>query len=436
MKLSLPPEERVALCRPRRPRRACCGSGGACRRFYSERTACRWRRLPRRWLARRPACRTGSPGGARTGWQVSSKGDIRARRVAWSLPSRRRWMRCSPRAIPTPRRMRRLDGRFPFPLLRTQLGKQGWQASERTIRRTLRRLGWRWKRPKFVLGRPDPASAEKKSGAEHAAAMVAAGGEVWFGDETTVREFPPLRAAWARCGQQQIVVLSGRNSRRVAHGALNVATGDLVTLVRERSRQDDCVAFLEALAQVHPAVPKLFVWDNAPPHQPKRTSPSGFRLPSSRRTSTSSSCSCPFGRPNCGRAKTCGGSPRPWSPPPVPTQRSKRRPNASWGGSPRSFRSTASSKPASVAQSFNGYLLSILLVARACSQTVSVKNHIADNASGASRPSLGSMRERDAAVWRGRYVTINGPVPRAHSSECLTTDTRSSDYSSLYQCVG
>jgi transposase len=49
------------------------------------------------------------------------------------------------------------------PLLRTERGKQGWEAGERTIRRTLHRLGWRWNRPKFVLGRPDPASAEKKS---------------------------------------------------------------------------------------------------------------------------------------------------------------------------------------------------------------------------------------------------------------------------------
>lgn len=49
------------------------------------------------------------------------------------------------------------------PLLRTELGKQGWEVGERTIRRTLHRLGWRWKRPKFVLGRPDPAYAEKKS---------------------------------------------------------------------------------------------------------------------------------------------------------------------------------------------------------------------------------------------------------------------------------
>jgi transposase len=105
---------------------------------------------------------------------------------------------------------------------------------------------------------------------EQAAATVAAGGEVWFGDETTRRAFPPLRAGWARRGVQRVVVVSGRNRRRVVHGALNAATGDLVTRVRERCRQDDCAAFVEALGQVRPAVPKLLVWDNAPPHHPKR----------------------------------------------------------------------------------------------------------------------------------------------------------------------
>ena len=99
---------------------------------------------------------------------------------------------------------------------------------------------------------------------------MAAGGEVWFGDETTLREFPPLRAGWARRGEQQVVVVSGRNSRRVVHGALNAATGELVALVRERSRQADCAAFVEALGQVRPDLPKLLVWDNAPPHHPKR----------------------------------------------------------------------------------------------------------------------------------------------------------------------
>jgi transposase len=100
--------------------------------------------------------------------------------------------------------------------------------------------------------------------------VVAAGGELWLGDETTLREFPPLRAAWGRRGEQQLVVVSGRNARRVVHGALNAATGDFVSLIRERSRQDDCAAFVEALGRVRPEVPKLLVWDNAPPHHPKR----------------------------------------------------------------------------------------------------------------------------------------------------------------------
>lgn len=53
------------------------------------------------------------------------------------------------------------------PLLRSELAQQGWSASERTlrraVRRTVQRLDYRWTRPQFVLGRPDPAYAEKKS---------------------------------------------------------------------------------------------------------------------------------------------------------------------------------------------------------------------------------------------------------------------------------
>lgn len=49
------------------------------------------------------------------------------------------------------------------PLLQAELTAAGHAVSERTIRRTLHRQGWRWKRPKYVLGRPDPAYAEKKT---------------------------------------------------------------------------------------------------------------------------------------------------------------------------------------------------------------------------------------------------------------------------------
>lgn len=48
------------------------------------------------------------------------------------------------------------------PLLQTELAQAGYAVGERTIRRTLHRLGYRWKRPRYILGRPDPAYAEKK----------------------------------------------------------------------------------------------------------------------------------------------------------------------------------------------------------------------------------------------------------------------------------
>src|SRR5215216_204318 len=48
------------------------------------------------------------------------------------------------------------------PMLKSELAKSGYVVSERTVRRTLKRLGYRWKRPKYVLGRPDPDHESKK----------------------------------------------------------------------------------------------------------------------------------------------------------------------------------------------------------------------------------------------------------------------------------
>jgi transposase len=101
-------------------------------------------------------------------------------------------------------------------------------------------------------------------------AMVAAGGEVWVADETALREFPPLRAGWSPRGVPAQVIISGRNRRRTLLGALQVGTGELVTVVRERCRTDDVLSAVHTLGMVRPDVPKLLIWDNAPPHHPHR----------------------------------------------------------------------------------------------------------------------------------------------------------------------
>lgn len=103
-----------------------------------------------------------------------------------------------------------------------------------------------------------------------AEAMLAAGGEVWVADETALREFPPLRAGWSRIGHPAAVVISGRNKRRTIFGALHVGTGELVTLVRERGRTEDLLTAVQTVGAVRPQVPKLLIWDNAPPHHPHR----------------------------------------------------------------------------------------------------------------------------------------------------------------------
>lgn len=48
------------------------------------------------------------------------------------------------------------------PLLQGELSQAGYAVGARTIRRALHRLGYGWKRPQYVLGRPDPDYAEKR----------------------------------------------------------------------------------------------------------------------------------------------------------------------------------------------------------------------------------------------------------------------------------
>lgn len=53
------------------------------------------------------------------------------------------------------------------PLLLQHLeSHEGVQVSETTLRRTLRSLGYRWKRPRYALARRDPEREEKKGGSD------------------------------------------------------------------------------------------------------------------------------------------------------------------------------------------------------------------------------------------------------------------------------
>jgi hypothetical protein len=66
-------------------------------------------------------------------------------------------------------------------------------------------------------------------------------------DETDLRLFPPLRAGWARRGEDAPVPITGANAKRVLFGALNLVTGRRVFRARPTHRGVDFVGFLEEI---------------------------------------------------------------------------------------------------------------------------------------------------------------------------------------------
>ena len=93
-------------------------------------------------------------------------------------------------------------------------------------------------------------------------------------DEMLLREFPPLRAAWALRGQQAVVPLSGSNARRVLFGVLNWQTGHVIQLVRPHNRTADFAAFLHHLRACYRRWRRLLVLlDRGPSHEAKAIAP-------------------------------------------------------------------------------------------------------------------------------------------------------------------
>jgi transposase len=77
--------------------------------------------------------------------------------------------------------------------------------------------------------------------------QIAPGDVLLFTDWTLLRLFPPLRASWARVGQQALVPVTGRNAQRVLFGAINVRTGHRVVLCRQQAGGVDARLFLTKL---------------------------------------------------------------------------------------------------------------------------------------------------------------------------------------------
>jgi transposase len=98
-------------------------------------------------------------------------------------------------------------------------------------------------------------------------------------DWTLLRLFPPLRAAWAREGEQAAVEISGRNARRVLFGVINPRTGHRVVLTRQQAGGEDARALLTEVRQRYRGWRTLWLLiDRAPGNIDHRTQELAARL--------------------------------------------------------------------------------------------------------------------------------------------------------------
>jgi len=141
------------------------------------------------------------------------------------------------------------------------------------VRRLLRVLGFRWRRPQLALP-ADPEAAPKLD--RLAAALFAAPADAvtLALDECDVHLLPVLRAMWMRRGRQARVPTPGSNRKRGVFGALALdgpCPGAWHYAVTERKRAAEFLAFLEQLVAAYPARPLYLVLDNASIHTAKVT---------------------------------------------------------------------------------------------------------------------------------------------------------------------
>jgi transposase len=100
-----------------------------------------------------------------------------------------------------------------------------------TVQRHLRRMGWRWRRPRHRIASPDPRYMPKKRYLRRLEGKARRGEiHLYYADEVDIDLLPTLSGRWMRVGQQHQVDTPGQNEKHYGFGAVNAVTGFLAWL--------------------------------------------------------------------------------------------------------------------------------------------------------------------------------------------------------------
>ena len=131
--------------------------------------------------------------------------------------------------------------------------QRGLRVSRETIRRTLHRLGYAWKRARHAARDDDPERVSKLARIRHLIETLPQNAALFFADELDIHLLPKLGYEWMLKGTQTEVMTPGTNRKHYLAGALNCVTGRLLHVVGERKNRWLFIELLKALDRVCPA---------------------------------------------------------------------------------------------------------------------------------------------------------------------------------------
>ena len=88
-------------------------------------------------------------------------------------------------------------------------------------------------------------------------------------DETILRETPPLRAVWAKIGEQACVQIMGSRDKRVLYGVLNIKTGKMVLHAAKVWNQEEFQKVLRQIRRTWRGWRIVLFLDRGSPHRGK-----------------------------------------------------------------------------------------------------------------------------------------------------------------------
>jgi transposase len=147
----------------------------------------------------------------------------------------------------------------------------GLAVSPATVRRAVKAIGYRWRRPRLAPARKtDPDKGQKLAQIEALLKNVSDQVHLLFEDESDLHLMPVLRAMWMR-GRQWRIPTPGNNQKTHLFGALDIHTGLWHYLVRSTKRSSDFIALLEQVLLAYPTGTIILIVDSATIHTSKMT---------------------------------------------------------------------------------------------------------------------------------------------------------------------